>query len=387
MSQARARPPLDGFKVLDLSRILAGPWCTMILADLGAEVIKVERPETGDDTRSWGPPFIGEEAAYFMCCNRSKKSIAIDFSTEEGAAQVRALARQADILVENYKAGGLERFGLDFASLSALNPALIYCSVTGYGRNSPYAAKPGYDYVVQAEGGLMSITGDPDGPPMKVGVAVGDLFTGMASAQAILAAVVARQRDGLGQHIDMALFDCQLSMLANAGSAYLATGVPPARYGAGHPSVVPYQVFPTRDADIVVAVGNQRQYESFCRTVLERPELAEDARFRSNGARVTNRDALAGLIAARLADEGAAHWLSRMEACGIPCAQVRDVGQALTSPQAASRDMVWSVDHPAHGELHLVGSPLKFSRTPVRRPEAPPVLDQHRAEILARLAP
>ncbi|WP_255536250.1 CaiB/BaiF CoA transferase family protein [Pacificimonas pallii] len=372
-------------KVLDLSRVLAGPWCTMILADLGAEIIKIENPNGGDDTRRWGPPYVGTESAYYLCANRNKKSVAIDISTAEGQEIVRTLAAGADVLVENYKLGGLEKFGLGYKALSALNPRLIYCSISGYGRQSPLAARPGYDYVIQAEGGLMSVTGPADGEPMKVGVAVADLYTGMAAAQAVLAAIVAQQRDGTGQHIDMALFDAQLAMLANVGAAYLATGEDPPRLGNQHPTVVPYQVFATSDGSAVVAVGNDRQFAALCKGPLARPELAADERFQTNAARVRNRKALIPLLAARIAEEPTAFWLEAMRANGTPCGEVRSVGAALTSPEAMARQMVRQVQHPTEGEIGLVASPLKLGATPVVTPAAPPLLGQHTDEVLAAL--
>ena len=376
--------PLAGVRVLDLSRVLAGPWATQTLADLGAEVIKVENPRGGDDTRHWGPPYAGGEAAYYLCANRNKRSIAVDLATAEGQEIVRALAAESDVLVENYKLGGLDRFGLDYASLAARNPALIYCSISGYGRASPIAERPGYDYVIQAEGGLMAVTGPVEGEPMKVGVAVADLFTGMAAAQAVLAALIARDRDGVGQHIDMALHDCQLAMLANVGSAALASGAEPRRYGNGHPTVVPYQLFATRDGRIVIAVGNDRQFAALCR-VLERNDLAEDPRFATNSARVENRDALLAHLEPAISARATNDWLAALREVGIPCVEVRSVGTALASPEARARDMVQTVPHPSAGEVALVGSPLKLGGTPSVPPAAPPLLGEHGDEVLGAL--
>ncbi|CAN5440732.1 CaiB/BaiF CoA-transferase family protein [soil metagenome] len=309
-SKPAPRPaPLTGRRVLDLSRVLAGPWCTMTLADLGAEVIKVEHPKSGDDTRHWGPPYIGGEAAYYLCANRNKQSLALDISTPEGQAIVRDLATRSDVVVENYKLGGLDKYGLDYASLAAINPALVYCSISGYGRTSPIAERAGYDYVIQAEAGLMSVTGEVEGQPMKVGVAVADLFTGMAATQAILAALIARDRDGVGQHIDMALFDCQLAMLANVGSAYLTTGAEPRRYGNGHGTIVPYQVFDTLDGRVVIAVGNDRQFAALCAEALGRPELPLDPRFGANAARVAHREVLVAILAPLVAEKPTGFWL------------------------------------------------------------------------------
>ncbi|WP_213980810.1 CaiB/BaiF CoA-transferase family protein [Sphingomonas sp. dw_22] len=376
--------PLAGRRVLDLSRVLAGPWCTMILADLGAEVVKVENPNGGDDTRHWGPPYVGGEAAYYLCANRNKQSIAIDLASPEGQAIVRELAARADVVVENYKLGGLDRFGLDYASLAAINPALIYCSISGYGRSSPIAERPGYDYMIQAEGGLMAVTGPVDGEPMKVGVAVVDLYTGMAAAQAILAALIARDRDGLGQHIDMALYDCQLAMMANVGAAYLASGNEPKRYGNGHPAIVPYQTFETRDGRVVIAVGNDRQFAGLC-GLMGRPEIAADERFARNSARVENRDALLALLQPLIAERSTEAWLEGLRGAGIPGGEVRGVGAALQAPETRARDMVRTVPHPTAGEVALVGSPLKLSGTPVVEPVAPPLLGQDGDAVLATL--
>jgi len=377
-------PPLAGRRVLDLSRVLAGPWCTMILADLGAEVIKVENPKGGDDTRHWGPPFAGGEAAYYLCANRNKKSVAIDLSRPEGQALIRRLAARSDVLVENYKLGGLDRYGLDFASIAEVNPRVVYCSISGYGRVSPIAERPGYDYVIQAEGGLMAITGEVDGEPMKVGVAVADLFTGMAAAQAILAAVIAADRDGVGQHIDLALHDCQLAMLANVGSAALVSGNEPRRFGNGHPAIVPYQLFHAADGDLVIAVGNDRQFGGFC-ALLGRSDLAADARFATNKARLENREALLGEIVPLLAARPVALWLERLRAAGVPCGEVRGVGAALAAPEAVARNMVAAVPHPTAGTVSLVASPLKLSATPVVDPVAPPLLGEHGELVLGGL--
>lgn len=376
--------PLAGRRILDLSRVLAGPWCTMILADLGAEVVKVENPDGGDDTRHWGPPYVGGEAAYYLCANRNKRSIAIDISKAEGQAIVRDLALQADVVVENYKLGGLDRYGLDYASLSAINPLLIYCSISGYGRSSPIGERPGYDYVIQAEGGLMAVTGPVDGEPMKVGVAVADLYTGMAAAQAILAALIARDRDGLGQHIDMALYDCQLAMMANVASASLASGNEPRRYGNGHPTVVPYQVFDTSDGRVVIAVGNDRQFAALC-AMIGHDEVAADPQFARNSARVENRDALLALLTPMVKRQATQWWLEQLRKAGIPCGEVRGIGAALCAPETLARGMVTTVPHPTAGEVSLVSSPLKLSGTPVVPPRAPPLLGEDSALVLAAL--
>lgn len=374
------RPPLAGLTVLDLSRVLAGPWTTMVLADLGADVIKIENPQGGDDTRHWGPPYAATESAYYLCANRNKRSVAADLRTRDGVDMVKALARSADILVENYKAGGLERFGLGYADLAAENAGLIYCSISGYGRNSPLAERPGYDYVMQAEGGLMAVTGTPDGEPLKVGVAVADLFAGMAAVQAILAAVIARKRDGLGQHLDIALYDCQLSMLANVGSAWLVSGREPSRYGNGHPTVVPYQTFATSTQTIVVAVGNDRQFMMLC-ALLGRPALGTSPEYAKNADRVKNRVALIAQLSPLFRARNSEYWLSELKRIGVPCGTVRSVGEALEAPETAARQMVQAVQHPTAGEVRLVASPLKLSRTPVVPPTAPPLLGQHTDEL------
>ncbi|MEZ0244179.1 MAG: CaiB/BaiF CoA transferase family protein [Sphingomonas sp.] len=377
--------PLAGRKVLDLSRVLAGPWCTMVLADLGAEVTKVENPKGGDDTRHWGPPYAATESAYYLCANRNKRSIALDISTPEGQEIVRALAADADVLVENYKLGGLDKFGLDYAAIAAINPRIVYCSISGYGRASPIAERPGYDYVIQAEGGLMSITGEVDGQPMKVGVAVADLFTGMAAAQAVLAALIAADRDGVGQHIDMALYDCQLAMLANVGSAALVSGNEPRRFGNGHPTVVPYQVFDTADGRVVIAAGNDRQFAALCGKLLGRPELAADTRFATNAGRVNNREALLAEICPLIVRQTTAWWLDGLREVGVPSGEVRSVGAALGAPEALAREMVVTLPHPSAGEVRIVASPLKLGGTPVVAPIAPPLLGQDTAAVLGEL--
>ncbi len=377
-------PPLVGRRVLDLSRVLAGPWCAMILADLGAEVIKVENPMGGDDTRHWGPPEIGGESAYYLCANRNKRSIAIDLASAKGQDLVRELARRSDVLVENYRAGTLERFGLDYDNMAGLNPALVYCSISGYGRASPLADRPGYDFVVQAEGGMMAATGEPDGAPMRAGVAVADLYTGMAAAQAVLAALIARDRDGLGQHIDMALYDCQLAMMANVASAALVSGAEPARFGNSHQTVVPYQLFDAADGQLVIAVGNDRQFAALC-GLLGMAGLAAEPRFATNQGRVRNRPALLALIEPEIAARDVADWLGAFRDAGIPCGEVRGIGAALSAPETVARDMVVQVAHPSAGQVPLVASPLKLDATPAAPPTAPPLLGQHTDEILGGL--
>lgn len=385
MNAVARHAPLHGIRILDLSRVLAGPWCTMILGDLGADVIKIENPRGGDDTRSWGPTFSHGESAYYLCANRNKRSVSIDIASEAGQRMVRDLAAQCDVVVENFRAGALSRYGLDYDSLRQDRPDLIYCSISGYGRDSPLADRAGYDFVVQAEAGLMSVTGVPDGEPMKVGVAVADLFTGMYAVQAILAALLARQRDGEGQLIDLALFDCQLAMLANVASAQLLSDHEPVRFGNAHASVVPYQLLPTADADIVLAVGNDRQFRLLCDVVLERPDLAADPRFATNPERLRNRDLLIPLLTSVLRSRPAAVWQQRLATTGIPTGTVRTVGQALRSAEAEARQMVATVDHPLLGPLELVASPIRMSGTPVREPKPPPLLGEHTMQVMQEL--
>jgi len=379
--------PLEGVKVLDLSRVLAGPWCTQLLADLGAEVIKIERPGVGDDTRHWGPPWHGEGAdrvsAYFLSCNRGKKSAAIDLAKPEGAALVRRLAADADVVVENFKVGGLAKFGLDAASLRAAHPRLIYASITGFGQDGPYAERAGYDYIIQGMGGLMSITGlpngEPGGGPMRVGVAVADLFTGMYTAVAILAALFARERSGGGAHIDMALFDTQLAMLANQATNQLVSGKDPVRQGVGHPNLVPYQPFQAADQPIIIAIGNERQFERLA-AVLGHAEWVGDQRFATNAARVANRDMLVELIAGEIRARPAAEWLGKLEAAGIPAGPINRVSQALSNVQAQHRAMVRRM-----AGMSLVGSPVRLDGKRADSDLPPPALGEHSDEVLAGL--
>lgn len=384
---------LAGLRVLDLSRVLAGPWATQMLADLGADVVKVERPGKGDDTRAWGPPFLPEadgsdsaESAYYLCANRNKRSITIDLARPEGAALVRELAAQADVLVENFKVGDLARHGLAPADLLQQHPRLVICSITGFGQTGPWAARPGYDFVAQALGGLMSLTGVPEGEPgagpQKVGVAVTDLYTGLHATIAILAALRHRDATGQGQHIDLALLDSQLAMLANLASQTLCSGHPPRRQGNAHPSIAPYQAFSAADGHLVIAVGNDRQFEHLCQA-LGHPEWAQDARFASNAERVRHRPALEACLAPALAQQPRAHWLTRLEAAGVPCAPVNRVDEALALPQVAAREMVVPLPHPLAPELKVVGNPIHFSATPVQYLRPPPRLGEHSEAILS----
>jgi formyl-CoA transferase len=378
---------LDGIKVLDLSRVLAGPWCTQLLADLGAEVIKIERPGAGDDTRHWGPPWHGEGedrvAAYFLSANRGKKSAAIDFAREEGAALVRDLAGRADVLVENFKVGGLDKFGLDAASLRAANPRLVYASITGFGQDGPYADRAGYDYIIQGMGGLMSITGLPDGVPgggpMRVGVAVVDLFTGLYTAVAILAALYAREKTGEGAHIDLALFDTQLAMLANQASNALVSGRDPPRQGNTHPNIVPYQLFDAADRQLIIAIGNDRQFARLAELCGHR-EWATDERFATNATRVANRAEMVALVGAAIRTRPAAEWFERLEQAGIPAGPINTVSQALADVQAQHRQMVRTI-----AGAPLVGSPVRIDGEPADSDLPPPALGEHGDEILATL--
>jgi len=383
---------LQGVRVRDLSRVLAGPWCTQTLADLGAEVIKVERPGTGDDTRGWGPPFLKDrngtdtaEAAYFMGTNRNKRSITIDFAHPEGPSLVRRLAASCDVLVENFKVGDMARYGLDGPRLLADNPRLVYASITGFGQTGPYADRAGYDYAVQGIGGLMSVTGErddlPGGGPQKVGVAVADLFTGMYTTVAILAALRHRDATGEGQVIDMALLDTQVAMLANLGASYLVTKKAPKRAGNAHQNIVPYQVFEVADGHLILAVGNDGQFGRFC-AVAGCPELAVDPRYARNADRVRHRDQLVPLLATSLKGRTRSHWLAALEAARVPCGPINQFDDVFADPQVRARGMVSTMPHPHADHLELVASPLKLSRTPVRLSRPPPLLGQHTDEVL-----
>jgi crotonobetainyl-CoA:carnitine CoA-transferase CaiB-like acyl-CoA transferase len=383
---------LAGVRVLDLSRVLAGPWCTQTLADLGADVIKIERPGSGDDTRAWGPPYLKgadgrdtTEAAYFLGANRNKRSLAVDLSKPEGQAIVRKLAGRVDVLVENFKVGDLARYGLDAQTLLAEHPGLVICSITGFGQTGPYADRAGYDYAAQGMGGLMSVTGErddlPGGGPQKVGVAVADLFTGMYATVAILAALRHRDATGQGQLIDMALFDTQLAMLANLGSNYLCSGQAPGRMGNAHQNIVPYQVFEASDGHLILAVGNDRQFAKFC-DIAGRPDWAADERFVTNAGRVRHRAVLVPLLEDAIRQRPRAEWLAALEAAKVPCGSINNIGEALADPQAQARGAVVGMDHPLTPDLRLVASPMKLSATPVQYRRAPPLLGQHSRELL-----
>ena len=384
---------LSHLRVLDLSRILAGPWASQVLADLGAEVIKVERPDGGDDTRAWGPPYLKDEdgeptseAAYFLCANRNKKSITIDFTQAQGQALLRELVLKADILLENFKVGGLQQYGLDYASLHAINPRLIYCSITGFGQDGPYAGRAGYDFLIQGLGGLMSLTGRPDseagGGPMKAGVALTDILTGLYASTSILAALAHRERSGLGQHIDLALLDVQIACLANQNLNYLTTGQIPKRLGNTHPNIVPYQDFPTADGDMILAVGNDAQFARLCQAA-GHPEWSADERFRTNAARVAHRTTLVPLLRQATIMRTTAEWIAALETVGVPCGPINDLAQVFADPQVVARGMQIALPHPSAGTVPLVASPIRLSATPVDYRLAPPLLGQHTREVLA----
>lgn len=379
-------------RVLDLSRVLAGPWASQVLADLGAEVIKIERPGSGDDTRSWGPPYLKDregratgESAYYLCANRAKKSVALDIATPEGQEIVRRLAVGSDILLENYKVGSLRRYGLDYDSLRAINPRLIYCSITGFGQSGPYAERAGYDFIIQGLGGLMSITGErdelPGGGPQKVGVAVADLMTGMYAAVGVLAALAHREVSGEGQHVDLALLDVQVAMLGNIASNYLVSGKLPRRYGNAHANIVPYQVFACRGGQIILAVGNDAQFRRFCE-VAGCGELAVDPRFATNSERVRNRDALVPLLADIMLHRNAGDWLAALDAADVPCGPINDLEQVFSDPQVRARGVRVDVPHPLSGTVPQVANPVRLSATPIVYHTAPPTLGQHTREVL-----
>ncbi len=377
---------LAGLRVLDLSRVLAGPWCSQMLADLGADVVKVERPGSGDDTRAWGPPWLAPgESAYFCSANRNKRSITIDLANAEGQALVRDLAARADVLIENFKAGGLAQYGLDWASLHALNPRLVYCSITGFGQTGPYAARPGYDFLIQGMGGLMSLTGHPDGAPgggpMKVGVALTDVMTGLYASIAVLAALQRRQASGTGQHIDLALLDVQIAALANQAANYLIGGQAPQRMGNAHPNIVPYQDFPTADGYMIVTVGNDGQFAAMA-GVLGHPEWATDERFARNPQRVAHREALVALIRDVTVQRRTDEWIAAMEAAGVPCGPINTLDRVFADPQVRSRGMQLEMPHAVAPVAPLVANPIRLSESPVGYRRAPPTLGQHTDEVL-----
>lgn len=391
---------LDGIRILDLTRVLAGPWCTQTLADLGADVIKIERPGVGDETRTWGPPFLQDQqgqdttdAAYYLAANRNKRSVTCDISTPQGQQLVRQLVASCDVFIENYKVGDMARHGLDHTSLSKLNPKLVYCSITGFGQTGPYRERAGYDFAIQGMAGLMSITGERDdlnGSPQKAGIAVADLFTGMYATVAILAALRHADQTGQGQHIDLALLDAQVAMIANLGANYLVSGQVPGRAGNAHQNLVPYQVFevsPNTEGHkehIILAIGNDTQFAKFC-DVAQRPDLSHDSRFASNADRVRNRTVLIPILDKLMQTRSKQAWLQALEQAQVPCGAINNLAEALTDPQVTHRNMVDAWTHPKHDALQLVASPIKLSQTPVRKERPPPLLGQHTDEVLSEL--
>jgi formyl-CoA transferase len=384
--------PLSHLTVLDLSRVLAGPWCTQLLADLGATVIKIEKPGTGDETRSWGPPWLEDaagnattETAYYLACNRGKRSVAVDYTQPEGHAIVRELAVQADVVVENFRVGGLAKYGLDYPNLSAINPRLVYCSITGFGQNGPYATRPGYDFIIQGMSGFMSVTGErddlPGGGPQKAGVAIADLVTGMYASSAILAAITHRELSGRGQFIDAALLDSTVAMMAVMNMNYFVTGASPERPGNAHHSIVPYQVFPCADGHLILAIGNDGQFAKFCE-IAGVPGFAADPRFATNANRVAHRGQLVPLLTGVLRERTQRAWLDALEPAGVPCGPIHQVEQVFADPQVRARGMRIELPHPLAGTVPLTGNPLRFSATPVTYEQAPPLLGEHTAEVL-----
>jgi len=386
--------PLSHLTVLDLSRVLAGPWCTQLLADLGATVIKIERPGTGDDTRAWGPPYLKDadghdtsEAAYYLACNRGKRSVAVDFTKPEGRDLVIALAQRADVVVENYKVGGLARYGLDYASVARANPRVVYCSITGFGQDGPYAGRAGYDFIIQGMAGFMSVTGErddlPGGGPQKAGIAISDLMTGMYATVAIQAALAHRDRTGVGQWIDACLFDSAVAMMATLNLNYLVTGVAPRRAGNAHQNIVPYQTFAVADGHVILAVGNDGQFAKFC-DVAGRAEWARDPRYATNAARVRNRGELVPLIEGAMRTRTQRDWLEALEAVDVPCGPINTLDQVFADPQALARALRVDLPHPLAGSVPQVRAPLKFSATPLDAAQAPPLLGADTADVLGR---
>ena len=397
MTQAATLPSalpkaLGHIRVLDLSRVLAGPWCSQNLADLGADVIKIERPGNGDDTRAWGPPYAKDaegrdtsEAAYYLSANRGKRSVTVDIASSEGQALLHELVKHCDVVLENFKVGHLKRYGLDYETLKAIKPDLVYCSVTGFGQDGPYAHRAGYDFLIQGMGGLMSVTGErddlPGGGPQKVGVALTDLMTGMYATVAVLAALTHRDRSGEGQHIDMALLDTQVAMLANVGSNYLSSGKPPKRWGNAHANIVPYQTFACRDGHIIVATGNDGQYQKFVEAG-GRPELGSDPRFATNPLRVRNREILVPMLAGMVKEKGRDEWIALLESRGVPCGPINNIDEVFENEQVRAREVAIELPHPTAGKVKLVRNPIRMSATPATSDKAPPLLGQHTDEVL-----
>jgi succinate--hydroxymethylglutarate CoA-transferase len=383
--------PLRDIRIIDITRAMAGPYCTMMLGDFGADVIKIERPAIGDESRGWGPPFVGEpynsypgQSAYFLSANRNKRSLTVNLKDPAGQEIIHKLVKISDVLIENYRTGVLDKMGLGYEDLRAANPALVYCSISGYGRTGPYSEKPGYDAIIQAEGGLMSITGPSEGPPSRVGVPIIDITSGMFAASAILAALLERGDSGQGQHVDISLFDTQVALLANVASNYLVSGDPPQRQGNAHPNIAPYEPFQARDKGFLLGAANQGQWEKLCQ-LIERLDLAEDPRFQDNQARVKNRAQLIRVLNETFAEKDAAEWLALLEEAGLPCGPINSIPEVFQHPQVLARDLVQKVDHCQAGPLSLTGFPYKLSRTPVDLHLAPPCLGEHNQEILVDL--
>lgn len=375
---------LENIKVLDLSRVLAGPYCTMILGDMGAEIIKVEGPGGSDETRKWGPPFQDGVSAYYLCANRNKQSITIDLKSAEGIKVAKKLVRESDVVIHNFKSGTMERFGLDYETLTAINPKIVYCSITGFGETGPYQNMPGYDFIIQAMSGLMSITGDKESGPQKVGVAITDILTGLYACIGIQGALIERERSGQGQKLDLSLYDSAVSALVNVGSNYLMSGHVPQALGNHHANIVPYQTFQTADGEMVIAVGNDNQFKMLC-DILEKPEFMDDERFQTNPARVANRDTLAPLLQQVFKTKSTAHWQEQCQQRTIPCGPIQNVAEVNRDPQLQARDMFIDCEHPTAGNVKMIGSPLKFSRTPTGLRRHPPNAGEHNEAILTRL--
>ncbi|MCK4721370.1 CoA transferase [bacterium] len=376
--------PLSGIRVVDLSRILAGPFCTMMLGDLGAEIIKIERPGVGDDTRTWGPPFAGDESAYYLCCNRNKKSITIDLKNPRGVELVKEFIRDADVIIDNFTPGLMEKFGLDYETVKEINPGIIFCSITAYGQDGPYKDRPGYDMVLAAVGGLMGITGEPGRQPVKVGVAITDVLTGVYASGAIMAALLARAKSGKGQYIDVSLLDVQISGLVNIASSYLVAGKEASLWGTAHETIVPYQVFPSTDLPIAIGVANDKLWASFCK-VTGKDDWFADERFKTNPKRVENRELLIEMVAGLMATKSSAEWMEILVAAKIPCGPVNTMGTLFADPQVLHRDMLAEVPHPTIGTLRLSGIPVKYFGTPLSIKMPPPLLGEHTDEILSEV--
>ena len=381
LSTGHSTPPLDGLTVVDLTRVLSGPYCTMLLADMGARVIKVEQPGRGDDTRAWGPPFVDGESAYFLSINRNKESLTLDLKQDGARRVIEALLDRADVLVENFRPGTMERLGLGYEAVSGRWPRVIYCSVSGFGQTGPRRDEPGYDAVIQAEGGLMSITGDADGPPFRLGVAISDIVSGMFAAQGIAMALLARTRTGRGQRVDVGMLDATAALLTYQSGIYFVTGRAPERMGNRHPTIVPYETFEASDGDFVIAVGNDEIWRRFCDTIGRR-ELAEDPRFTTNRDRVSHYGALRPLIASPLRERTRAEWIERLQAAGVPCGSVRSIDEVLGDEQLQARSMIEVLEHASAGEVRVLGVPIKLSDTPGAVRSAPPTLGQHTEQIL-----